>query len=124
VKNLLKEFKEFIATGDLVTIAVGLILALKVKDVIDAFMTGVVDPIISAIVGKDNFSEFGFDVGDARISIGLVISALINLVVVGAVLFLVVKAYNKFRYREGVEPAPAAEVILLTEIRDELRRRP
>ena len=66
MKKYINEFKDFIATGDLVTIAVGLIIALKVKDVIDQFMSGVVNPLIAGIFGKTNFDDVGsFRIGSA-----------------------------------------------------------
>ncbi len=58
MKNFLKEFKEFIATGNLVELAVAFILALAIKQVIDAFMNSVVNPLIGAIVGKPNLDNF------------------------------------------------------------------
>ncbi|MGD9703291.1 MAG: MscL family protein [Acidimicrobiia bacterium] len=121
MKKFFAEFRDFIATGNLIEIAVALILALKVKDVIDAFMTGVINPIIGAIIGKQDLTQLGFDLGDARISIGLVLQALLNLVLVGLVLFFIVKAYNKMRKPAGV--AGPTEIELLTDIRDSLRSR-
>ena len=120
MKKFFGEFRDFIATGNIIEIAVALILALKVKDVIDAFMEGVVNPLLAAIVGEPNLRELGFHIGDAFISIGLVLEAFINLVVVGFVLFLAVRAYNKIRKPEAAGPT---EVELLTDIRDSLRSR-
>jgi large conductance mechanosensitive channel len=119
-KSLAQEFKEFIWSGNLIMIAVGLVLALAVYAVITSFMTGIVTPILAAIIGKRDFDQFGFDIGDARISFGLVLTALFNLVVVGAVLFAVVKLYNVFRNKGEAAPTEAE---LLTEIRDLLRQR-
>jgi large conductance mechanosensitive channel len=120
LKKFFDEFKAFIATGNLIEIAIALILALKVKDVIDAFMTGVVNPLIGAIIGKQDVTLLGFDLGDARISIGLVLQALINLIVVGLVLFLVVKAYNNFRKKDA---AAETQLDVLRDIRESLRAR-
>ena len=122
MKKLLGEFKEFIAKGDVVMIAVGLIMALYFQKIVDAILEGVINPIIAAIFGESNFRDIGFDVGDARISIGLVIDAAISFVVVALVLFLLVKAYNRFKAEEKEEAGPS-ELDVLTEIRDELRRR-
>ncbi len=120
MKKFFAEFRDFIATGNIIEIAVALILALKVKDVIDAFMEGVVNPLIGAIIGEPDITELGFWIGDAFISIGLVLEAFINLIVVGFVLFLAVRAYNKFRKSGDAGPT---EVELLTDIRDSLRSR-
>ena len=119
-KSLAQEFKEFIWSGDLLMIAVGLILALAVYAVITAFMDGIATPILAAIIGKSSFNQFGFDIGDARISFGLVLTALFNLVVVGLILFAMVKLYNVFRTKGEAAPTEAE---LLTEIRDLLRQR-
>ena len=123
MKNMLKEFKEFIASGDLVTTAIGLVMALYTKAVIDKFMEGVVNPIIAAIFGKTDLSSIGFDLGDSFVSIGLVISAIIDLVIVGFVLFLVLKAYNNYKKQQPAAPSGPTEVELLSEIRDSLRNR-
>ena len=121
-KSLIQEFKDFLNSGDFVTIAVGLIIALYFKSIVDALLAGVILPIIAAIFGKPDFSEIGFDIGDARISIGLVIGAIINFVVVGFLLFLIVKAWNKFKERGGDAAAAAeTELSVLRDIRASLR---
>jgi large conductance mechanosensitive channel len=120
MKNMLDEFKAFIQKGDVVVIAVGLIMALYFAKIVDALLNGVINPIIAAIFGESNFQNIGFDIGDARISIGLVIDAIISFIAVAFILFLIVKAYNK--WRRPPEAAPT-EIELLTEIRDLLRTR-
>ena len=119
--NMLKEFKEFISKGNVVMIAVGLVMALYFAKIVDAILDGVINPIIAAIFGKSNFAEIGFDIGDARISIGLVIDAIISFVVVAFILFLIVKAYNRMTRKEAA--GPATEIALLTQIRDLLAER-
>ena len=121
MKNMVAEFKAFIMKGDIVMIAVAFVLALYFKAIIDQIVEGVIDPIISAIVGEPSLENFGFDIGDARISIGLVLEAIIDFIIVGLVLFFIVKAYNHWKHDE--EAAGPSEVDLLTEIRDELRSR-
>jgi len=118
MRKLLAEFKDFINKGDVVTIAVGLIIALYFAAIVNAVLNGVIMPIISAIFGQPNYEEIGFDIGDARISIGLVINAVISFIVVAFILFLIIKAYNKYK---GPAETKATEVDLLAEIRDELR---
>jgi large conductance mechanosensitive channel len=122
MKNMLAEFKEFIRKGDVVTIAVGLIMALYFAKIVDAVLNGVINPIIAAIFGESNYSTIGFDIGDARISIGLVIDAAISFVVVAFILYLILKAYNAWRKPEEAVAGPT-EIELLTEIRDSLRNR-
>jgi large conductance mechanosensitive channel len=123
MKGFIKEFKDFIATGNMVELAVAVILGAALKGVIDAFTNNVVMQIVAAIVGKPNFDEVGFELGDSFIGIGTVITQLINLVIVGLVLFMLIKAYNKMRKPADAAPAGPTEVELLTEIRDSLRTR-
>jgi len=120
-KGLWGEFRAFIEQADVITIAVGLVMALYTKAIVDSVLAGIIFPIISAIFGKPDIGNIGFDIGDARISIGLVFVAIINFIVVAFILFLIVKVWNKIYVKRAGAPS---EVDLLTEIRDELRRRP
>jgi large conductance mechanosensitive channel len=123
MKKMLREFREFMDQGDFVTIAVGLVMALYVKTIVDSIIDGVINPIIAAIVGKPSLTDFGFDLGDSRISIGAVINAVIVFILVGLLLFFLLKAYNKFRNRRRAGPDEPIETELevLRQIRDELR---
>uniref|UniRef100_UPI002612722D MscL family protein n=1 Tax=Ilumatobacter sp. TaxID=1967498 RepID=UPI002612722D len=100
----------------------GLIMALYFQKIVEALLDGVINPIIAAIFGESTFTNIGFDIGDARISIGLVIDAAISFVVVAFILFLMVKAYNNMKNAEEEEAGPS-EIDLLTEIRDGLQNR-
>ena len=120
--GLWTEFKEFLNKGDFLTIAVGLIFALYTKAIVDSLLIGIIYPIIAAIFGKPDFQDIGFDIGEARISIGLVIAAIINFVVVGFILFLLVKGWNRLRRVPG-EAEGETELTVLREIREELKTR-
>lgn len=117
---MLQEFKDFISKGNIVEVAVGLVIALYFQAIIDALLEGVLYPIIAAIFGKPDFREIGFDLGDAFVSIGLVIDAVISFIIVAFILFLVLKGYNKMKAEDEEDSGPS-EVDLLTEIRDQLR---
>lgn len=121
MKKLWAEFKDFMNQGDFVTIAVGLIIALQTVAVVKAIIDGIISPILSAIVGKNSLDQFGFDIGDARISIGLVLAALINFVVILAIVFLLLKAWNAMKRRTPADDVDT-ELSVLREIRDSLNR--
>ncbi len=121
MKNMLKEFKDFINRGNLVELAIAFVLAGAFAPVVGAIVAGIFMPIIAAIFGQPDFSTLAIDVGDAKIMYGLAITAIVNFVVIAFVCFLVVKAYNKMK-GPGEEAGPS-EVDLLTEIRDSLRQR-
>ena len=118
---MVQEFREFINKGDVVTIAVGLIMALYFAKVVDALLEGVINPIVAAIFGEPDFRAIGFDIGDAFISVGLVLQAVISFLAVAFILFLLIKAYNKTQAPEEESDDGPSEVDLLTEIRDSLR---
>ena len=119
-KGVLQEFKEFLNQGDFITIAVGLIIALYFQQIINAILAGILFPIIAAIFGKPDFGQIGFDIGDARISIGLVLNAIISFVIVAALLVLILKAYNRMRATKSGAEADT-ELSVLREIRDSMR---
>lgn len=121
MKSLLKEYRDFISAGNLIETAVAFILALYVKGVIDSFINGIVLNVIAAIVGKPDFDSITFDLGKSEILVGTFITAVVNLLIVGAVLFAVVKIMAALRKEEDGTPAPT-EVELLTEIRDSLKK--
>lgn len=137
-KGLVQEFKEFIAGGNMLELAVAVILGAAIGKVITAFTDNVLMQIVSAIVGKPNFDDVGFTIGDkvsvnpitklettgTFIGIGSVITAIISLIMVGLVLFAIIKAYNKMKAKQAADaPAGPSEVDLLTEIRDALKAR-
>jgi large conductance mechanosensitive channel len=120
---MLQEFRAFINKGNVLTVAVGLVMALYFQAIVNALLEGVIHPIIAAIFGKPSLGAVGFDIGDARISIGLVIDAIIMFVIVAWVLFLIVKAYNKYVARPEEAGTSESELSVLMEIRDSLRNR-
>jgi large conductance mechanosensitive channel len=121
MKKLFGEYRDFINQGNVITVAVGLVMALYFKSIVDAFINGVIMPIVSAIVGEESFEDVDFGIGSATIEVGLVIQAIIMFVVVAFILFLIIKAYNTYIAKPEDEVGAETEVSLLTEIRDELR---
>ncbi len=121
LKNFIKEYKEFINQGDVVTIAVGLVMALYFKAIIDQLLAAVITPLIALIFGEANIGEIGFSISDTFFPIGLVFGAIIDFLAVALILFFVLKAYNRFRGEQKEEEAGPTELDLLAEIRDELR---
>ena len=123
---MIKEFREFITKGNLVTIAVAFILGVAFSSVVTSF-TDVVLGFVSYVFGGDvSFDRLGVHRGrDIVIPYGAFLTALVNFLLVAVVLFFLVRAYNRFQAREEAAPAePSDEVKLLTQIRDELARRP
>ncbi len=124
---MIKEFKEFIAKGNLVTLAVAFILGLAFAEVVTAF-TGVVLGVVSYVFGGNvSFDKLGVRrEGQIVIPYGAFLTQVLNFLIVAFILFLVVKGYNRLQRKQEEEAptAPSDEVRLLTEIRDQLARRP
>jgi large conductance mechanosensitive channel len=137
MKGYIKEFKDFIAGGSMIELAVAVILASFIGAVIKTFTEGVMLNLIAAIVGKPDFNNVArIKLRDAKVAadgtvntpatyleFGQVITAVFTLVVVGLVLFMIIKAYNKMKKPAEAEEAGPSEVELLTEIRDLLKAR-
>ena len=128
---MLKEFKDFLMKGNLLEVAVGLILALAFKAVVDSLVADVLNQIVAGVFSAPDFSSLQIDLskddpGGAAIFYGRFVNTVISFVIVGFLLFLVVKAYNRMvalaaRKGETEEtPEDSAEVVLLREIRDAL----
>lgn len=148
-KGLIQELREFIAAGNMIELAVGVILAGAVGVVIKAFTDGIMMQVVAAIFGQPDFNDVkitlrknvsevkdpvtGAVTGhkDATLQIGTFVNALISLILTGLVLFAIVKAYNRLKRRQAVEeaaedaaaPPGPTEIELLTEIRDALKAR-
>jgi large conductance mechanosensitive channel len=122
---MLKEFKEFIAKGNLVTLAVAFILGVAFAAVVGAFTNVILGVVSYVFGGSASFDNLGVKRdGVIVIPWGAFLTQVVNFLIVAFILFLVVKAYNRFQRKEGEPAAPSDEVRLLTEIRDQLARRP
>jgi large conductance mechanosensitive channel len=124
MRDLIKEFKDFVNRGNLVELAVAFVLATAFAPVVLSIVDNIFMPIIAAIIGQPDFSSLSIDIGKATINYGTPLTLIINFLVIAFVCFLVVKAYNSMRTPEEAEAdAGPSEVELLTEIRDALRSR-
>jgi large conductance mechanosensitive channel len=122
---VIEEFREFINRGNFVDLAVGFVMGLAVAGVVTALVERLVMPLIALMVGEPNFDAIG-TFGDNG-SVGAVITAVVNFLLIALALFFIVKAYNRMQRRRPDVPEPEAdpeEVMLLREIRDALQRRP
>ncbi len=134
-----KEFKDFIMTGNVIDFAVAVILAGAVGAVVNGFVSDIIMPVVGHFTSGVSFDNLFYaldgnnydtlaaaaEAGVAVIAYGKWINSIINLIIVGFVLFSIVKAYNKTRKKEEEAPAPPpgpSEIDLLTEIRDALRK--
>ena len=133
---MLKEFKEFITGGNVIEFAVAVIMAGAIGAVVTGFVNNIVMPFVGHFTGGTDFADKKVVLDEAvldaagavvtpenAIMWGSWVNTIINLIIVGLVMFLIVKAYNKTK-KPAEEPAPAgpSELDLLTEIRDALKK--
>ena len=127
---MLKGFKEFISRGNVVELAVGVIIGAAFKNIVDALVDGIINPLIAAIIGKPDFSDaFILTLNGSDVKFGLLITAIINFILMAfAIYFCIVVPMNALnaRRKKAEDEAPEAEVSdevkLLTEIRDALAK--
>jgi large conductance mechanosensitive channel len=123
---MLNEFKAFIMRGNVLDLAVGIIIGAAFTAIVTSVVDDLINPIIGIVVGGIDFSSWGFSIGEARFNIGNFINALIKFVIIAWVVFLIVKGVNKMMPKKEEAPAapkgPTAEE-LLAEIRDALKAR-
>ncbi|MCP1225585.1 large-conductance mechanosensitive channel protein MscL [Sebaldella sp. S0638] len=128
---MFKEFKEFISKGNVIDLAVGVIIGGAFGKIVNSFVDSIIMPVLGLIIGKINFQELRLVLKQAdgvnpelAITYGLFIQNVINFLVIGFVLFLMVKTINKLRKKEeeAVEEKPTVDQELLKEIRDLLKK--
>ncbi len=134
---MIKEFRDFIARGSVLELAVAVIIGAAFGAIVNSLVEDLVNPIIGIIFGKPDFSSIYINLsgqeyatyaaakeaGAQVIGVGAFITAIINFLIIAFVLFLIIRAANRSRQPEApaAPPAPTKEELLLAEIRDLLK---
>ncbi len=137
MKNLIQEFKKFVSRGNVIELAVGLILATYFGAIVKSFVNDIIMPPVGYFIAGVDFSELTITVSEKiladgtleviTINYGTFINTIITFFIVAFAIFAIVKAYNNFMKKEEEKPAPkpvepSKEQVLLTEIRDLLKK--
>jgi large conductance mechanosensitive channel len=132
--GMVGEFKEFISKGNVLDLAVGVVIGAAFGKIVTALVDGIVMPIVGVALGGASVSDWkyvmkpetvdaaGAKVAEVAVRYGMFIQTLIDFLVIAFVIFLVVKAYNRMRKPVEVAVATPEDVVLLREIRDSLKR--
>lgn len=121
---MLKEFKKFIARGNVLDLAVGVIVGGAFSSIVTSLVNNIFTPIIGLIVGGVDFSSLSITFKDTKIMYGAFIQSVIDFLIVAFCLFIVVKAVNKVTHKKEEKPAKpvkSEELKTLEEIRDLLK---
>ncbi len=126
IKKNIQEFKKFIARGNVLDLAVGVIIGGAFSSIVTSLVNNILTPIIGLVLGGVDFSSLAITFKDTRIEYGAFIQSIIDFLIVAFCIFTIVKIINKFMHfhkkeEEKKEPVKSAEVILLEEIRDLLK---
>ena len=122
----LKEFREFAIKGNVVDLAVGVIIGTAFGKIVSSLVADIIMPLIGILIGGVHYEDLVIEVGDAQVTYGKFIENIIDFIVIAFVIFLLVKAINHFRRQAEKEPKaapPPRQEQLLEEIRDLLKRK-
>lgn len=126
--KLISEFKDFAMKGNVVDMAVGVIIGGAFGKIVSSLVDDVIMPLIGVITGGIDFSGLTATVGDAKITYGMFIQNVVDFLIIALCIFFMIKGINKLMHKKEEEPeapapapAPSAEEKLLTEIRDLLK---
>ncbi|MGB5625052.1 MAG: large-conductance mechanosensitive channel protein MscL [Woeseiaceae bacterium] len=127
---MLKEFKDFAMRGNVVDMAVGIVIGAAFGKIVSSLVADVIMPPIGMIMGGVDFSSLAFALGEgegaASINYGVFINTVLDFVIIAFAIFMVIKGLNSMKKKEEEKPAeppkPSAEEVLLTEIRDLLAK--
>ncbi len=119
-----KEFREFIMRGNVIDLAVAVVIGAAFAGITNSLVNDIIMPLIGIILGGINFTSLTITIGNAVVKYGNFIQAIVNFLIISAAMFLLVKVANAVMRRRPPEPPPAmptGEEKLLSEIRDLLR---
>ena len=120
---MIKEFREFINKGNVMDLAVGVIIGGAFGAIVTSLVNDIIMPLIVWITGKADVSSLSVKIGEATLAYGNFLQAIINFLIIAFVIFLIVKAMNKvIKKKEEEKPAKSDEVKLLEDIRDLLKK--
>jgi len=122
---MFKEFKAFVSRGNVIDLAVAVILGAAFGAIIKSLVDDIIMPLVGIILGGIDFTALTLQVGNATLTYGNFIQAIVNFLVVAFALFLIIRSVNKTQKQEApappAPPEPSAEEKLLAEIRDLLK---
>ena len=130
MKGFLKEFKEFISKGNVLDLAVAVVIGNAFNAIVTSLVNDIIMPLVGIIIGGINFSSIKVTVGNADLMIGNFIQMIVNFLIVAFTIFVVVKSFNKLQQKtkkkeekkEEEKPEKADDIVLLEEIRDLLKK--
>jgi large conductance mechanosensitive channel len=126
MKNLAAEFKAFAMRGNVVDLAVAVVIGAAFGKIVSSLVENIVTPLIGVIIGGVDFTTLSLQVGAATVTYGVFLQSIFDFVVIAFAVFMAIKALSNLQKKEEAAPAAPAptpeDIVLLREIRDSLRR--
>ena len=128
VKKEASEFKKFISRGNVIDLAVGVVVGGAFTAISNSLVKDIITPLIGIIVGGLDLSNLTFKIGEAKIAYGSFIQSIIDFLLIALCIFVVIRLFEKLKLKEAKEkkvetpPKKSDEVLLLEEIRDLLKK--
>ena len=124
LKKGVNDFKEFISRGNVVDMAVGVIIGGAFGKIVSSLVNDILMPAIGVVIGGLDFSSLSFKIENATIAYGSFIQSIVDFLIIAFCIFLMVKFFEKFKHEEEKEePKKEEYIVLLEEIRDELKKK-
>jgi large conductance mechanosensitive channel len=122
--SMLQEFKSFAMKGNVVDLAVGVIIGAAFGKIVASLVEDVIMPILGTLIGGINFSGLAITIGSATLKYGKFLQTCLDFLIIAWAIFVAVKLINRLRKEEpAAPPAPPKQEVLLEEIRDLLKKR-
>lgn len=127
MKSFLHEFKTFAVKGNVVDLAVAVVIGGAFGKIVSSLVDNIIMPLMGILLGGIDFSSYATQVGNVSVTYGVFLQSVVNFVIIAFVIFLVVKAINSFERKEAKKPEsektvePPEDIKLLREIRDSLK---
>ena len=125
MKKIFNEFKEFISKGNVIDMAVGVVIGSAFSKIVSSLVNDVIMPLVGIIIGGLDFTSLTITIKDSSINYGLFIQNIVDFLIIAVCIFTVVKIMNKFKKKKEEEHTPVEvpeDIKLLTEIRDLLKK--
>jgi large conductance mechanosensitive channel len=121
--SMLQEFKNFAMKGNVVDLAVGVIIGVAFGKIIASFVEDVVMPLLGSIIGAVNFAGLAVSVGSATVKYGKFLQSCLDFLIIALAIFMVVQLINRLQREKPAAAAPSRQEVLLEEIRDLLKKK-
>jgi large conductance mechanosensitive channel len=129
IKSFIEEFKKFAMRGNVVDLAVGIVIGAAFQKIVTSLVNNIITPLIGSLMGGLDLTGFKFIVRNVEVTYGVFLQSVIDFVIVAFAIFIAIKVMNKIQQKEDAKPEekkevePSEDIKLLREIRDELKNK-